>query len=543
MTSSSNPSSIHAMVEDRDHDHDHAYDDSNNVCMTKDHSHKNNKEKNMTLNTKLKCVKLQGYSEDTLLPKAHDDTWHEAQNIYQWQAQAQMIVVAQQVPTWLAEVPAIFFHFLLKRDWGMAFGPFFAFAIFADGSRSLDLYLAGSVGGVLCGVFKHVFRSPRPFWIVPEVVLRHGVEELSWSTPSAHSAIQGAIASVLIYHNHTDITSWVANTIVLLFVMFSRLYLAVHWPQDVVIGAFIGMIAGTLVCVSNVHTVLLDFAETHHPFGGLLSLTIGVGYYLVVYLLVQLLDYYSDSRPVPEAAILRYKRGVARSIQVLEDQSTEEVSKKLDENVLASTVELTVDELSLREISTIPQRVLPKSTSIPKSNKSGFGSDEEEVSNEFTTTNEPPPRFLPRQTGTWFLLADSDEVAAQEKDREQELEKNRAHFFFREDIVFNPDDKERFAYNAINVLGSYFGVAFYTCMVADSSDVEFVPNLRWLAAIYAAGISFAAIVYLRTIARSSLKKNQFKLSRKCVYFFLGFYTYGLFPISYLTLMNENNKNE
>ena len=284
MISTSNPSSIQAMVEgrDRDHDqdHDHAYDDSNNVCnTTKDHHNNKNKEQKMkmTLLTKLKCVEQQGQSEDTLLPTAHDgnNNWHEAQHIYQWQAQAQMIVIIQQIPTWLAEVPSIFFHFLLKRDWIMALGPFFAFAIFAEGSWSLDLYLAGSMGEVLCGVCKHLFQSPRPFWIVPEVVLRHGVEELLWSTPSAHSAIQGAIASVLIYHNPTDMTSWVANTVILLFVMFSRLYLAVHWPQDVVMGAVIGILAGTLVCVSNVHTVLLDFAETHHPFGGLLFLIIG----------------------------------------------------------------------------------------------------------------------------------------------------------------------------------------------------------------------------------------------------------------------------
>ena len=222
----------------------------------------------------LSSVKMQGRRSSMMQPKAHEN-WHEARNIYHWHKQAQTIVICQQVPAWMVEAPAIFFHFLLKRDWGMAFGPFFAFAIFPDASRSLDLYLAGSIGGVLCGVFKHVFRSPRPFWIVPEVFLKHGVEEMSWATPSAHSAIQGAIASVLIYHNPTNIGNWVVNATVLSFVMFSRLYLAVHWPQDVIIGAVVGMAMGTLVCVSNVHAVLLDFAETHRPVGGLLSITIG----------------------------------------------------------------------------------------------------------------------------------------------------------------------------------------------------------------------------------------------------------------------------
>ena len=112
-------------------------------------------------------------------------------------------------------------------------------------------------------------------WIVPEVFLKHGIEEMSWATPSAHAAIQGAIASVLIYHNPTNIGNWVVNMTVVLFVLFSRLYLAVHWPQDVVSGAVAGIVTGIVVCVSNVHTVLLNFAETHHPVGGLLSITIG----------------------------------------------------------------------------------------------------------------------------------------------------------------------------------------------------------------------------------------------------------------------------
>ena len=52
----------------------------------------------------------------------------------------------------------------------MAFGPIFAYMIYND-NRTFDLFLSSSFGGVLCGVFKHLFRTPRPCWIVPEVVL------------------------------------------------------------------------------------------------------------------------------------------------------------------------------------------------------------------------------------------------------------------------------------------------------------------------------------------------------------------------------------
>ena len=103
-----------------------------------------------------------------------------------------------------------------------------------------------------------------------------GVEEMSWGTPSAHSAIQGAITAVLIYNDYRNTLSWVVNIYLLLFTMFSRLHLGVHWPQDVVLGAVIGIVAGCVICFSGIHILLLEFAEDYHPYGGILYLSIGM---------------------------------------------------------------------------------------------------------------------------------------------------------------------------------------------------------------------------------------------------------------------------
>ena len=102
------------------------------------------------------------------------------------------------------------------------------------------------------------------------------MEEMSWGTPSAHSAIQGSITAVLIYHGYDNAVNWIVNILILLFTMFSRLYLAVHWPQDVVLGAVIGIVVGYTICASKLHSCLLDFAEEHHPYGGILYLSIGM---------------------------------------------------------------------------------------------------------------------------------------------------------------------------------------------------------------------------------------------------------------------------
>ena len=119
-------------------------------------------------------IKLTTLTESTF-PAIHheDEQWHEANFIWDWKRQGKIVAWCQKAP-WLVLPPSIVIHFVLKRDWGMAIGPFFAFAIFAD-VRSLDLMFAASFGGVLCGIFKHIMRSPRPFWIVPEVVLKEGM--------------------------------------------------------------------------------------------------------------------------------------------------------------------------------------------------------------------------------------------------------------------------------------------------------------------------------------------------------------------------------
>ena len=206
----------------------------------------------------------------------------------------------------------------------------------------------------------------------------------------------------------------------------------------------------------------------------------GVGYYLVVYLLVKLLDRYSESKPVPVEAILRYQKGVARSLRILEEtESTAE--KTMPENVSVKKLfELTKDELFETGLATDELF----EDGLSEINKHPTGAPLEQRRAQLTS----------KQSNSAYYFVDSDEVAARELARDQELMEHRKMFFLREDIPFNPDSKERFTYNAINVLGSYCGVALYTCLVADPSDVEFAPDLRWLAAMYASGISFATIV-------------------------------------------------
>ncbi|HEY6166575.1 MAG TPA: phosphatase PAP2 family protein [Verrucomicrobiae bacterium] len=93
---------------------------------------------------------------------------------------------------------------------------------------------------VLCGPVKHAIGRPRPFNTITDarVLVGRGV---SGSMPSSHAANWGALAMVaLIYYGRR------ARFMVPLaaLVAFSRVYVGVHYPSDVLVGAILGAGAG-----------------------------------------------------------------------------------------------------------------------------------------------------------------------------------------------------------------------------------------------------------------------------------------------------------
>ena len=95
------------------------------------------------------------------------------------------------------------------------------------------------------------------------------------------------------------------------------MYLAVHWPQDVLFGDLCGLTAGYCICVSNVHVIMTNFSQTYYPYGGLIFLSVGFVYAFTLFVIVKILDIYSDRRLVPDEAISRYVLGVARAARTL----------------------------------------------------------------------------------------------------------------------------------------------------------------------------------------------------------------------------------
>lgn len=118
-------------------------------------------------------------------------------------------------------------------------GVYFAFL-----SRALRPYLAGlvvSLGGALscASALKILVARARPDGLIPSII------ETSYSFPSRHAvaavALYGFIAFFLArqYPEHARKIAAIA-TVLILSIGFSRLYLGVHFPSDVIAGFALG---------------------------------------------------------------------------------------------------------------------------------------------------------------------------------------------------------------------------------------------------------------------------------------------------------------
>ena len=120
------------------------------------------------------------------------------------------------------------------------------------------LVLAMGISDMLCGIFKHTGLLKG---LLPDFPVRHrpmfdiNVRELAhvvsyhhgpYGTVSAHAATNAAMAllsALAIKERGYNI----AIVVITLLVSYSRIYLACHFPQDIVLGLTVGAISGWLM--------------------------------------------------------------------------------------------------------------------------------------------------------------------------------------------------------------------------------------------------------------------------------------------------------
>lgn len=154
---------------------------------------------------------------------------------------AQWVLAIQSLGGWL-EFPMQFFSFLGSEQ-------FFLFLLPAL-YWSVNAALGARVGAVLLlnvGVnsfFKLALHAPRPSWYNPAI--RALSAEASFGAPSGHSQLAVGVWGTLAGAWRKP-WGWALATALIFLIGFSRLYLGVHFPQDVLLGWALGALLLALV--------------------------------------------------------------------------------------------------------------------------------------------------------------------------------------------------------------------------------------------------------------------------------------------------------
>lgn len=117
------------------------------------------------------------------------------------------------------------------------------------------MLLAMCLADMLCGIFKHTGLLKHLWESFPartRPMFTDGIKELAhipstkhgpYGTVSAHASTVAAMAIMSALAIRRKWFSWMISGVVLL-ICYSRIYLACHYPQDLLLGLFVGILAG-----------------------------------------------------------------------------------------------------------------------------------------------------------------------------------------------------------------------------------------------------------------------------------------------------------
>ncbi|HZK12087.1 MAG TPA: phosphatase PAP2 family protein [Atribacterota bacterium] len=217
--------------------------------------------------------------------------------IFQWGLD--FIIIMQQISTPLLDS---FFRAITSLGEELFYLLFFSFLIWC-----VDFYLGIRVGIIFLlslyvnsGV-KEIFQQPRPFDIVPEIQKAHAY---GYGFPSGHAQSSMVVwGSIAIAYWKKQIWIRYLSVLLILLIGFSRIYLGVHFPTDVLGGWLLGgLILGLsyfiflkiklnfiqknmifkIIGITLFPVILLKIQSSSDMISGVAALT-GVGYGLLIF--------------------------------------------------------------------------------------------------------------------------------------------------------------------------------------------------------------------------------------------------------------------
>jgi membrane-associated phospholipid phosphatase len=144
------------------------------------------------------------------------------------------IVALQGWGTWLT-LPMKAFSFLGTEEFLILLLPILYWCV--DSSLGIRVTIILMLSTSINGAFKLAFHGPRPYWYSPGV---HGLAaETSFGVPSNHAQSAAVVWGLLAAYLKKGWV-WLLAILLILLIGFSRLYLGVHFPHDVLLGWLIG---------------------------------------------------------------------------------------------------------------------------------------------------------------------------------------------------------------------------------------------------------------------------------------------------------------
>jgi membrane-associated phospholipid phosphatase len=149
----------------------------------------------------------------------------------------EIVLWLQSIGDWFTPIMK-FFTFLGNEQVYLIIAPAILWCI--DSTLGIRLGLFLMISGMLNAALKIAFHQPRPYWHTTNIKVLVGAEN-SFGVPSGHSQNAVVIWGTLANRINKG-WFWGVAIITVILIGVSRIYLAVHFPQDVLLGWLFGII-------------------------------------------------------------------------------------------------------------------------------------------------------------------------------------------------------------------------------------------------------------------------------------------------------------
>jgi len=131
--------------------------------------------------------------------------------------------------------------------------------------RGFDIIAAVALCWCCNELLKHIVMRPRPFALIEQLTILVSAPA-SWSFPSGHACV--AFAAALAYAKGIGKLGAPAYAVAVL-ISFSRVYVGVHYPSDVLAGAVLGTVfAAIVLALSRRFIHIPEYKPTYITVGG-----------------------------------------------------------------------------------------------------------------------------------------------------------------------------------------------------------------------------------------------------------------------------------